>query len=54
MKWQGYVNIINKPTSCVISGFLRGVNEVLAVLGCYAALIGCYLPTFRNIFTVQS
>jgi len=41
MKWQSYINIINKPTPCVILGFLRGVNEVLAVLGCYAALIVC-------------
>jgi len=29
-------------------GFRRGVNEVFAVLGCYAVLIGNKLPTFRN------
>jgi hypothetical protein len=32
--------------SCVISGFGRGVNEICAVLGFYAALIGSFLPTF--------
>jgi len=50
---QGYVNITNKPTACMISGFLRGANEVLAVLRCYAVLSGFYLSTFRDIFTVQ-
>jgi hypothetical protein len=33
---------------CVTSGFRRGVNEIFALLGCYAALIGSYLPTFRE------
>jgi hypothetical protein len=31
-----------------MSGFHRGVNEVFALLGCYAALIRSKLPTFRN------
>jgi len=32
----------------MISGFRRGVNEVFALLGCYAASIGSYWPTFRD------
>jgi len=42
-------------TNCEISCFRRGVNEVFALLGCYAALIGSkllnvsgQLPTFRD------
>ena len=33
---------------CVISGFGRGVNEICALLGFYAASIGSLLPTFRD------
>ena len=33
-----------KETSCMISSFRRGVNEIFALLGCYAALIGIYRP----------
>jgi hypothetical protein len=32
----------------MISGLRRGVNEIFAVLGCHAAFIGSYLPTFRD------
>jgi len=28
--------------SCVISSFRRGVNEIFALLGCYAAYTGSY------------
>jgi len=31
----------------MISGFHHGVNEVCALLGCYAVYIGISLPTFR-------
>ena len=31
-----------------MSGFCRGVNEVFALLGCYASLIGSKLSTFRK------
>jgi len=31
---------------CVISFFRRVVKEILALLGCYAALIDSYLATF--------
>ena len=34
--------------SCVISGFCRDVNEIFALLECYAAYNGNYLPTFRD------
>jgi hypothetical protein len=44
-----YVN----PMSCVISSFRRGVDEVFAVLGCYAVYAGC-LPTFRDGLSVPS
>jgi hypothetical protein len=32
----------------LISVFRRGINEIFALLGCYAAQIGSYLPTFRD------
>ena len=28
--------------------FRRGVVEAFALLGCYATLVGSWLPTFRN------
>ena len=31
-----------RETRCVISGLRRGVNEALAILGCYATLIASY------------
>ena len=34
--------------SCLISGFERGVNEICALLGFYAASIGSFLPTLRD------
>jgi hypothetical protein len=39
---------------CVSSGSRCGANEILAVLGCYAALVGSYLPTFRDNLSVPS
>jgi hypothetical protein len=33
---------------CVSSGFRRGVNEIRAVLGFFAASNGCFLLTFRD------
>jgi hypothetical protein len=36
-----------KQLLCLTSGFRRGVNEIFALLGCYAALIGSYLVTFQ-------
>ena len=33
---------------CVISGFRRDVHEICALLGCYAALSGISVPTFRE------
>jgi hypothetical protein len=38
----------------MISGFHCGVNEVCALLGCYAASSGNFLPTFRNNLSVPS
>jgi len=32
----------------VISGYERGVNEICALLGFYAASIGNFLPSFRD------
>jgi len=32
----------------VNAGFRRNVNEVFDLLGCYAALLGNYLLTFRD------
>jgi len=38
--------------SCVISGFRREVGENCALLGCYAASSGKFLPTFRDNLSV--
>jgi hypothetical protein len=38
----------------VISSFHHCVNEIFALLECYAAYIGSYLPTFRNNLSVLS
>jgi hypothetical protein len=35
-----------------LSGFRRHVNEFFALLGCYAGLIGIYLPMFRDKVSV--
>ena len=47
--------------SCVTSGFRRAVNEILALLGCYAAQMGSYrrcpetsLPDQRDLRCVTS
>ena len=37
-------------TNCEISCFHRGVNEVFALLGCYAALIGSTLLMFQDSY----
>ena len=39
---------------CEISGFRRGVVEVFALLRCYAAWVGSWLPTFRDNLLVPS
>jgi hypothetical protein len=36
------------PQSCMITGFRRGVNEIFALLECYAVHIGSYITTFRD------
>jgi hypothetical protein len=38
----------------VISGFHRDVDEICALLGCYAASNGKSLPTFRDNVSVPS
>jgi len=38
----------------VISGFRREVDEQYALLGCYAASNGNFLPTFRDNVSVLS
>jgi len=38
----------------VISGFRRDVNEICALLGCYAAWSGNSLPTFWDELSVPS
>jgi hypothetical protein len=39
-------------SSCVTVDFLRCVNEIFALLGCYAASADRYLRTFRDNFSV--
>jgi hypothetical protein len=34
----------------VIAGLLPGVNKIFALLGCYVAYIGSYLPKFRTAY----
>jgi len=34
---------------CMMSGFICGVNEVFAVLGCYAAFMVSQLPMFGKV-----
>jgi hypothetical protein len=41
-------------TSCVISVFCCVVDEICALLGCYAACNGKSSPTFRDILSVPS
>jgi len=37
-----------------ISGFRHGVNEIFAFLGCYAAQLLRYLPTFGDRFCPET
>lgn len=39
---------------CMTSAFRRGAYDVFALLGCYAALIGSQVMTFRDSLWVQS
>jgi len=39
---------------CEIVSFLRSVNEVIALLGCYAAFMYSQSPTFRDNLSVSS
>jgi hypothetical protein len=38
----------------VISGIRRDVDEMCALLGCYAALSGSSVPTFRDNLSAPS
>jgi hypothetical protein len=44
----------SKPLVSFISGFRRHVDEIYALLGCYAASSGNTLPTFRDHISVLS
>jgi hypothetical protein len=46
------MDVNKKYALCVISGFHRGVNEILALLGCYAVYIGCCL-SFETTYWSQ-
>jgi hypothetical protein len=39
---------------CVTSGFRRELGKTCALLGCYTASSGDFLPTFRDNLSVQS
>jgi hypothetical protein len=45
-KIKGISWLDEKPPVCLIAGFCRGVNEIFALLRCYAAQIGSDEPTF--------
>jgi len=49
---QSYIAIL--LLICVISGFRLIGDDNCALLGCYAASSGNYLPTFRDNLPVQS
>jgi hypothetical protein len=53
-KSQPYLVRISSNVSCVVSGFRRDVDEICALLGCYAASSGNPLPTFRDNVSVPS
>jgi hypothetical protein len=38
----------------VISGLRHGIDEIFALLGCYAVYIGTCVPTFRDNLSVTS
>jgi hypothetical protein len=40
--------LLCKVLLCEVAGFRRRVVETFAVLGCYAAYVGSWLPTFRS------
>jgi len=42
------------PIFCEISGLLRGVDGVFAVLSCYAVHMESSFPAFRNSLSVPS
>jgi len=50
---NAYQRLITVFTS-VISGFRREVDEKCALLGCYLASSGKFLPTFRDHLSVPS
>jgi hypothetical protein len=43
-----------KAILCVISGFHRRVDEICALLRCYAALSGISVQTFRDNLSIQN
>ena len=43
-----HFHVANIHRLCVISRFCRDVNNVFVLLGRKAALVGSYLPTFRD------
>ena len=48
MQLHALHSIPNKQALCVISGLRLGVKKIFVLLGCYAAQIDSYLPTFRD------
>ena len=46
--------VCNGDVICVISGFRRDVDEICALLRCYAVLNGSSVPTFQDNLSVPS
>ena len=46
LKLQDRTNDTNSGHSCVISGFFCDVDEIFALLGCYALCSGYSLPLY--------
>jgi hypothetical protein len=47
-------NFSDEHINCVISGFRRDLDGICSLLGCYAALGGGFIPTFRDNLSVPS
>ena len=53
VRWKGSsLGSHNESFTCELSDFRYGIDEVFALLCCYAAYVGNFLPTFRDSLSV--
>jgi hypothetical protein len=53
-KLTEFFKLFKQDAECMIAGFRRDADEICALLGYYAALIGSPVPTFRDNISVPS